>query len=241
MRFLYWGVCLLSASAAAQNGFDLGDQRRAVLADPVRVVFQPSGAPPTMEAIQRALHIDGTQADWRTTSQTEGRAELVREVRGKHLVRVAADCDPQRCLLHYRESVNMLYGEKKVSGAALRVIHKNYNVWVHQLGLSLANRVGVSARVTDGFAAIDDADAVPYLRDGGRKGYREFLERQKPRVFVIAENGAWGLAGPRGQLSYAQMRNFDPIGGALERCSEHSKGAPCKLYAIDDAVVWPVP
>ena len=138
-------LLLLSAPAAADNAIDIGDARRTLLADPVRVEFQPSSAPPTMEAIRQALRVAGT--DWRVAAENEKGVELTREVRGKHLVRVAVSCDPKACLIHYQQSINMLYAEKTISGVALRTIHKNYNVWVHELGTALANRRSLPSNV----------------------------------------------------------------------------------------------
>lgn len=77
------------------------------------------------------------------------------------------------------------------------------------------------------FAPIDKAQAVPHVKDNGRKGYATFLARDPPRAFAIAPSGAWGSA----------SGGDDPLKRALDNCNKHGKGA-CKLYAVDDAVVW---
>lgn len=77
------------------------------------------------------------------------------------------------------------------------------------------------------FALIDSVDAVPYLKDTGRVGYREFLGASLPRAFAIAPGGAWGWA----------HTGENPQARALDNCARHSKQA-CALYAIDDYVVW---
>jgi dienelactone hydrolase len=79
------------------------------------------------------------------------------------------------------------------------------------------------------FAAVENVDAVPYLSEKGRDLYRHFLTLSLPRVFVIASNGfATSTAG-----------GFDPIGRALMACRE--AGTVCRVYAVDDQVVWTLP
>jgi hypothetical protein len=79
------------------------------------------------------------------------------------------------------------------------------------------------------FAPLNDADAIPYLDDKGRNGYRVFLTHSSPRAFVIAPGGIWG---------YVDTDNGEDVSAlALARCRRVSK-APCALYAVDDQVVW---
>ncbi len=77
------------------------------------------------------------------------------------------------------------------------------------------------------FAALDDETKLPYVRDTGRNGYKNFLTKQMPRAFAIAPSGAWG---------WAEMGD-DPLKRALDNCNKSGQGQ-CKLYAVDDAVVW---
>jgi len=79
-----------------------------------------------------------------------------------------------------------------------------------------------------GFAALDAVEAIPYIRDGGRKGYATFLTRDLPRAFAISPSGAWAWANG----------GDDPVTRALENCKTHAK-TDCRLYAVDDSVVWP--
>lgn len=77
------------------------------------------------------------------------------------------------------------------------------------------------------FAALEDEARIPYLRDSGRAGYRNYLTRLVPRAFAIAPNGAWGW-GEGGD---------DPLRRALFNCNRAGKGE-CRLYSVDDQVVW---
>ncbi len=77
------------------------------------------------------------------------------------------------------------------------------------------------------FAAIDDVNAVPYLSEGGRQGYRAFLGKSAPRAFALSASGEWSWA----------EEGDDPADRVLSACQKPGK-PPCKLYAIDQDVVW---
>jgi hypothetical protein len=69
--------------------------------------------------------------------------------------------------------------------------------------------------------------AIPFIGDRGREGYKAFLTKQYPRAFVISASGRW---------SWAEMGD-DPLKRALDICLKtNDKG--CRLYAVDDQVVW---
>ncbi len=78
------------------------------------------------------------------------------------------------------------------------------------------------------FALLTEVEKVPYVRDSGRDGYREFLGRQTPRAFAIAPGGAWGWA----------ENGDDPLARALGHCNRNAKSQTCHLYAVDNQVVW---
>ncbi len=78
-----------------------------------------------------------------------------------------------------------------------------------------------------GFASVGNINAVPYMNDKGRTGYKEYLSKSSPRAFAISVAGAWSWA----------EEGDDPSSRALAACQTNSKSA-CQLYAIDDDVVW---
>jgi hypothetical protein len=86
-----------------------------------------------------------------------------------------------------------------------------------------------------GFGApVRDVSAVPLIDDRGRDGYRDWLRRPTPRAFVIASSGSWratwGNAPAPGEPEDAAER-------AMLHC--HRSGLKdCKLYAVDNTVVW---
>jgi dienelactone hydrolase len=77
------------------------------------------------------------------------------------------------------------------------------------------------------YAAIDNVEAIPYLRGSAREQYRTFLGKSYPRAFAVSPTGAW---------SWAEDGD-DPAAQALADCQKHSV-QPCRLYAVDNHVVW---
>lgn len=229
--FALWVACSGLACAA---GYDLGDMRLAPIDDPYRIRFQSGSAELTKEKIAQAIRFAGAARGWKVASEAEGRMELTILVRGQHEVAVEIDYDASGYSVRYVRSVNLLYKEEIRPGIALRVIHRNYNSWAKGLVAAINNSIAAPAQVAVGFAPLEDADAVPYLREKGREVYREFTTLPAPRAFVIAPNGAWG------RDSYKNIQpsfRRDVVANALEFCNRRGNGE-CRLYAIDDRVVW---
>lgn len=90
-------------------------------------------------------------------------------------------------------------------------------------------RSGVVARPpASGFAALDDAARVPVAPAARENLYTRFLKTDKrPRAFAVGPSGSAGFASGDWAL-----------GRALGYC-QATRGLPCKLYAVDDDVVWP--
>ncbi|MEW7849403.1 CocE/NonD family hydrolase [Massilia aurea] len=77
------------------------------------------------------------------------------------------------------------------------------------------------------YAQVDDIDAVPFLSEHGRRAYRDYLTKMTPRAFAVSASGGWTWA----------EEGEDPDGRALATCSAKSR-EPCRLYSVDDYVVW---
>jgi dienelactone hydrolase len=77
------------------------------------------------------------------------------------------------------------------------------------------------------FAALEDVTKLPHVKDAGRLGYTNYLTKTMPRAFAVAPNGAWGWANA----------GDDPLRRALDSCNRDGNGL-CKLYSVDDFVVW---
>jgi hypothetical protein len=87
-----------------------------------------------------------------------------------------------------------------------------------------------------GFAEIGNASALPTQINRIKTVYSDWLINPLPRAFAIAGDGSgygsWGN-GPRKDKTEPQ----DPTERALYRCEKAGK-LKCKLYAIDNSVVW---
>ena len=84
----------------------------------------------------------------------------------------------------------------------------------------------VAPRAT-GYASIDSIGSVPYLDQSGRDGYRNFLKQYPTRAFAVSDSGAW---------SWAEGGD-NPMAVAIANCQKRSSD-PCRLYAVNDKVVW---
>ena len=78
----------------------------------------------------------------------------------------------------------------------------------------------------DPSARVDDPSRVPLSAAARAAGYEKFLLSRPPRAFAISPSGAWAWA--RGDWA---------VGRALGNCQVR-KGETCRLYAVDDSVVW---
>ncbi len=91
------------------------------------------------------------------------------------------------------------------------------------------------APVQSNYADINDINAIPYINDRGREVYKDWLTRSTPRAFVISSSGYWN--GTWGIKPLDTSEPVDPSERVLARCQARSN-APCKLYAVNGAVVW---
>jgi dienelactone hydrolase len=79
-----------------------------------------------------------------------------------------------------------------------------------------------------GFAKVNDIDKVPLFTDQARAAYTQWLNQPEPRAFAIdPQSKAYGWAAA-GDGPYAR---------ALSNCQRHAKST-CRLYAVDQDVVW---
>ena len=105
------------------------------------------------------------------------------------------------------------------------------NTWVPLVEAYLArigfDKSGVIARpAATAHARIDDVAKVPTSQNNRDGAYKRFLEAKLPRAFAIGPKGAAGWA--TGDWA---------LGRALGFCQRRN-GERCKLYAVDDDVVW---
>jgi hypothetical protein len=93
-----------------------------------------------------------------------------------------------------------------------------------------------SVSVETDFAKLDDVQAVPLLTPRSREGYKDWLSKPLPRAFVIGPDGSFNSTFGAYRPTSAD-EPLDATQRALSRC-EKRVGTPCKVYAIDNKVVW---
>lgn len=112
------------------------------------------------------------------------------------------------------------------SGATIDMDHwvPLAETFLAQLGLGQPGLITRPA--ASGFARVDEADRVPVSKTSQEGLYRKFLESRSPRAVAV---------GKRGSIGYAT--GDWAMGRALGYCQAR-RGDSCRLYAVDDDVVW---
>jgi dienelactone hydrolase len=125
------------------------------------------------------------------------------------------------------DSHNML-----ASSMALPLWVPQTDAFLARLGLPAANihpeYLPPNAPPPSHYAAIDDVAAVPVVGVKAPGYYRQFLQLPLPRAIAIGPNSAGRSSG-----------GFDPAASALQHCNQHGPG--CRLYAVNNEVVWAPP
>jgi len=124
------------------------------------------------------------------------------------------------------------------SGGGVRVWLPEVERFFGELGLPFAvrHRIALAEHASPpppatAFAPLDAVDRVPGLSEAGRNGYAQFLAGAMPRAYAISGDGHWAW----------QSGVADAMAQALARCNttSHKAGhADCRLYAVDESVVW---
>ena len=230
-RLCSLSLLLSQGLVAHAEPYNLGSFRLAVIDDPWRIEFQGDAKPLTRQDLEQVVKIVGATRGWKVANSTEGRMELTNVIR-EHTMSVELTYSATGYGIRYLQSTNLLYEER--GGGTLRLIHANYNGWIKDLVSGINAGLGVPAQTTIGFAPIQKVDAVPFLGERGRDAYKEFLSKPTPRAFAIAPNGAWASSSRTAPGSRQQL---DVVGYAMESCNRRGNGE-CKLYALDERVVW---
>jgi dienelactone hydrolase len=129
------------------------------------------------------------------------------------------------------------YGPFKADAHGMIGSRDGVRVWwpetekfLRQIGMPVDETVALADDIPlarSDYARVDNVDAVPFLKEKGREAYRTFLTKSLPRAFALSPSGSW---------SWAEDGD-DPAERVLAYCQNSSK-QPCKLYAVDDYVVW---
>lgn len=131
----------------------------------------------------------------------------------------------------FRSDSHAMFG----SGAGLKIWVPEVRRFFVQLGLPFEVKYRVVLADHEapppppsGFAPIEDATRIPFINARGRSAWATYLDQPPPKAFAISSHGGWWWRGG----DPAAMRE------AVERCTQATGREPCRLYAVDDAVVW---
>jgi len=246
-------MCLLvplCAQAQRAGPPEFGDRRLKLIDDPLRATFLGDAAKVTQAQVREAIEVAALAKQWKIVNESDGRTELTTLKNGRHVLHVVVAYDASKLEVNYIDSVDMMYQEMPWRGRQVRVIHRNYNIWIRELSDAVANKLGQPVSVAtgavartaalkaapvlkhsrevppaSGFAAIEDVDKVP-VREAGKDRYRHYLTLQPPKAFIVTEKGGWKM----------YFRSADAIALGLDHCEQIKIG--CWLYAVDDRVVF---
>jgi dienelactone hydrolase len=126
----------------------------------------------------------------------------------------------------YKNDAHRLVGDRD----GVQIWWPRVKTFLAKIGMPTSVQYQVSephAPKPTGYATLDAVAAVPFVDENGRAGYRNFLHQYSSRAFAVSDSGAW---------SWAEGGD-DPMSVALAGCQKQSND-PCRLYAVDDAVVW---
>ncbi|MGF6372916.1 dienelactone hydrolase [Paraburkholderia sp. RAU6.4a] len=127
---------------------------------------------------------------------------------------------------NYKNDAHRLVGDRD----GVQIWWPRVKAFLAQVGMPTAVEYEVSEQQAprpSGYAPLDTVSAVPYVDESGRAAYRDFLKQYSSRAFAVSNSGAW---------SWAEGGD-DPMSIALAGCQKESHQS-CRLYAVDDAVVW---
>jgi uncharacterized protein YbjQ (UPF0145 family) len=259
MRFSAMTICRTLAAICATTVSLSAFARNTEHVLPVDDVLLRKGPAREVVGTDLFLHfgLPLPEKDWQISGDVQAHADVrTRKQVGGRTVPLT---DEEACREAFREALVELSRQARVRGATGLVgivshynrveksypasyeCHAGYTRAVVDLKARTAVRRTASAPVVAvaapalPFARIEDVQAVPLLDDRGRDAYRDFLTRRNPRAFAIAPSGAFN--GTWTNRPRDASLPADPAERALVLCNQRQQGE-CKLYAVDDAVVW---
>lgn len=139
-------MVLLWAPLAAQAQSQFGDRRLAMIEDPLQVTFAGGPGKLTRQQMRQAIELAALVREWRILNVSDERFELSTIRNGKHFLHVVVPYSETGFEIRYVESLDMMYGDARDQGRAVKVIHRNYNAWIRQLAETVSNRIGAPAQ-----------------------------------------------------------------------------------------------
>lgn len=160
MKWLAAAIALVAPLAVMGAAPYLGDQRLAVIDDPLRVEFHGTPAL-TKEKIHQVIAIVAPSKDWKVLADADDRLVLTRTANNKHVMRIELVYDVPGYVIRYLDSSNLMYRELKQDGGEIRAIHRSYNTWIRELASAVNAGLGISASFAVSAAPLKKIDPVP--------------------------------------------------------------------------------
>ncbi len=104
--------------------------------------------------------------------------------------------------------------------------------WVTAIFAAL---ISIEAQGT-GFATVDAIKASPFLDQASRQGFTDYLAAGQsnpwPKAFALSPKGNWAWV-------CCQFRSLQAAKElAIDRCDKSAEDGSCRIYAINDRIVW---
>jgi dienelactone hydrolase len=123
---------------------------------------------------------------------------------------------------------------KDIKGDGHSGYSRDLNRWVPEvlaflktLPLQLSMQEPPVIPASSNFAQLSDIDKIPFIKEKGRDTYKNFLSKESPKAFALNSEGRYGWSNG----------HWDSPSRALSFCNKGAK-SQCRLYAVDDDVVW---
>lgn len=81
-----------------------------------------------------------------------------------------------------------------------------------------------------GYADINDSGKMPFKSEKARERYIQYLKAKSPKALAISLSGFMAF----------EEKNTDAMQAALDSCNKAEPIKACRLYAVDDTVVYPL-
>ena len=123
---------------------------------------------------------------------------------------------------------------KEIKGDGHSGVSRDLNRWVPEV-LTFLKTLPMQIRLQEppetpaasNFAQLSDVNKIPFIKEKGRDTYNTFLSKESPRAFALNSDGRYGWSNG----------HWDSSARALSFCNKGAK-TQCRLYAVDDEVVW---
>lgn len=134
----------------------------------------------------------------------------------------------------YRDDAHMMFGTKDGFDAIWWPVVEKKLVALNMPTAVLSSKYEAKTVVASGYATMNEIDKLPsYVKAKCKEIYADVItNKPSPRAVAFADNGSCGFSWGEPDVKNAQLV-------ATHYCKQKAKDSECKLYLLDDKVVWP--